>query len=49
MDVLIQEREKGTGDSVTTTTSRSSLNPNVPKTIVTIKKHCENQTQLKSG
>ncbi|RID50191.1 hypothetical protein BRARA_H00936 [Brassica rapa] len=44
----LKEREKGTGDSVTTTTSRSSLNPNVPKTIVTIKKHCENQTQVKS-
>ncbi|KAG2315306.1 hypothetical protein Bca52824_018428 [Brassica carinata] len=43
----LKEREKGSGDSVITTTSRS-LNPNVPKNIVTIKRSCENQTQLKS-
>ncbi|KAL1200618.1 GATA transcription factor 26 [Cardamine amara subsp. amara] len=43
---LLKERKKGTGDSVTTT-SRSS-NPNVPKNIVTIKRRCEDQTQLKS-
>ncbi|KAJ0251290.1 GATA transcription factor 26 [Hirschfeldia incana] len=43
---LLKEREKGTGDSVTTN-SRSS-NPNVPKNIVTIKRRCENQTQVKS-
>ncbi|KAF8098196.1 hypothetical protein N665_0271s0015 [Sinapis alba] len=42
----LKEREKGTGDSVTTA-SRSS-NPNVPKNIVTIKRRCENQTQVKS-
>uniref|UniRef100_A0A1J3GK46 GATA transcription factor 26 n=1 Tax=Noccaea caerulescens TaxID=107243 RepID=A0A1J3GK46_NOCCA len=42
---LLKEPEKGSGDSVTTT-SRSS-NPNVPKNVVTIKRRCENQTQLK--
>lgn len=47
MDTLLQEREKGTRDSVTTT-SRSS-NPNVRKNIVTIKRRYENQTPLKSG
>lgn len=44
---LLQKPEKGSGDSVTTT-SRSS-NPNVPKNVVTIKRRCENQTQLKPG
>ncbi|KAF8084825.1 hypothetical protein N665_0697s0008 [Sinapis alba] len=39
---LLKEGNKGTA-----TTSRSS-NPNVPKNIVTIKRRCENQTQLKS-
>ncbi|CAH8387407.1 unnamed protein product [Eruca vesicaria subsp. sativa] len=41
-----KEREKGSGDSVTTTSR--SLNPNVPKNNVTIKRRCENQTQVKS-
>ncbi|KAL0727657.1 hypothetical protein Bca4012_023750 [Brassica carinata] len=41
---LLKEGEKG---SVTTTSSRSS-NPNVHKSIVTIKRRCENQTQSKS-
>jgi hypothetical protein len=44
---LLKEREKGTGDSVTTT-SKSSI-PNVPKNIVTIKRRYENQIQVKSG
>ncbi|KAG7547163.1 Zinc finger GATA-type [Arabidopsis suecica] len=43
---LLKEREKGTGDSVNTT-SKSSI-PNVPKNIVTIKRRYEDQTQLKS-
>ncbi|ESQ55666.1 hypothetical protein EUTSA_v10024940mg [Eutrema salsugineum] len=43
---LLKEQEKGSGDSATTT-SRIS-NPNVPKNIITIKRRCENQTQLKS-
>ncbi|EOA18557.1 hypothetical protein CARUB_v10007115mg [Capsella rubella] len=44
---LLKEREKETGDSVTTTVQKSS-NLNVPKNIVTIKRRCEDQTQLKS-
>lgn len=42
----LKEREKGSGDSVTT--ASRSLNPNVPKNIVTIKRRCANQTQVKS-
>ncbi|KAJ4881063.1 GATA transcription factor 26 [Raphanus sativus] len=43
---ILKEREKGSGDSVTT--ASRSLNPNVPKNIVTIKRRCANQTQVKS-
>ncbi|CAN8231627.1 unnamed protein product [Cochlearia groenlandica] len=43
---LMKEREKGTGDSVTT--ASRSLNQNVPKNIVTVKRHFESETELMS-